>query len=170
MGEDRGHHLGYKCSIRNPWYTVPSVWVPDCFFFRQIYDFPRAVLNGARAVSTDTVHRMRCRRDPTATLENVYTHLTAASAEIEGRSYGGGVLELEPTEAERLLTPMTLRNGVPVAEIDRMVRAGKLAEVLNENDRAILRPMGLARTECAMLRGIWEKMRERRLSRKKVVK
>ena len=169
-GEAEGYHLGYKCSIRSPWHLVPSVWAPDALFFRQIYDFPRAVLNEARAVPTDTVHRVRCRRDPAATVENVYTHLTAASAEIEGRSYGGGVLELEPTEAERLLTPKALRSGIPLAEIDRMVRGGKVAEVLAENDRAILAAMGLSGRECATLKSIWEKMRERRLSRKKIVR
>jgi adenine-specific DNA methylase len=169
IGEEQGFHRGYKCSIRDQWYFVPSVWAPDCFFFRQIYDFPRAVLNSARAVSTDTVHRMRCRR-PAAVLENIYTHLTAASAEIEGRSYGGGVLELEPNEAERLLVPRTLRRGLPVAEIDRLVRAGKVAEVLKENDRLILRKFGLSAGDCATLRQIWEKMRARRLSRRKLVK
>src|SRR5207248_1137746 len=124
----------------------------------QIYDFPRAVLNHAKAISTDTVHRMRCRRNPTAVLENLYSHLTAASAEIEGRSYGGGVLELEPTEAERLLMPRTLHPGLPVAVIDGLVRAGKIADVLKENDRLILRKMGLSSADCMMLRQIWEKM------------
>jgi adenine-specific DNA-methyltransferase len=167
LGQKKGFHRGYKCSIRQPWYAVPSVWVPECFFFRQIYDFPRVVLNRAKAVSTDTVHRMRCQRNPAAVLENVYTHLTAASAEIEGRSYGGGVLELEPTEAERLLLPKELRQGVPVEEVDRLVRAGKLAEVLKENDRLILQEVGLSATECATLRQIWEKMHQRRRSRKR---
>jgi adenine-specific DNA methylase len=169
-GERAGYHLGFKCSIRTPWHLVPSVWVPDCLFFRQIYDFPRAVLNKACAVPTDTVHRMRCRRDPAATVGNTYTHLTAASAEIEGRSYGGGVLELEPTEAERLLMPKTLRRGMPLAEIDRLVRAGRIADVLAENDRAILLTMGLSAKECAALKRIWEKMRERRRSRKKIIR
>src|SRR5262249_34706637 len=105
VGESLGHHLGYKCRIRQPWYRVPAVWVPDCFFFRQIYDFPRVVQNRTPATSTDTIHRMKCRQDADRIASNIYTHLTAASAEIEGRSYGGGVLELEPTEAERLLVP-----------------------------------------------------------------
>ena len=52
---------------------------------------------------------MRCKgENPRAVIANTYTYLTAASAEIEGRSHGGGVLELEPTEAERLLMPAKL--------------------------------------------------------------
>jgi adenine-specific DNA methylase len=167
-GEDQRLHEGYKCSIRKPWYAVPSVWIPDAFMFRQIYDFPRVVLNGAEATSTDTIHRMSCKVRPTKLLANLYTHLTAASAEIEGRSYGGGVLELEPTEAERLLVPMELGDAMPLSECDRLVREGRLDEILFENDRRVLMDqMGLSRTDCKMLRRIWEKMRDRRLSRRR---
>lgn len=88
LGEQQSVHRGYKCSIRTPWYAVPSVYVPDAFVFRQIYDFPRMVLNKAGATATDTIHRMRCKDgDPKAIITNSYSYLTAASAEIEGRSY-----------------------------------------------------------------------------------
>jgi len=168
QGENSGFHNGYKCSIRTPWYAVPAIWVPDGLLFRQIYDFPRAVLNRAAATTTDTIHRMRSSVPAELLIRNVYTHLTGASAEIEGRSYGGGVLELEPTEAERLLVPATLHDGLPLAEIDRLVRAGRLDLVLDENDRRVLiNGVGLARTECQDLRAIWSKMRDRRLERKR---
>ena len=102
---------------------------PSCFFFRQIYDFPRLVLNECNATSTDTIHRMKSKGPPELIVASIYTHLTAASAEIEGRSYGGGVLELEPTEAEKLLVPAVLDGGLSVEECDRLIRAGRLAEV-----------------------------------------
>ncbi len=165
-GEKRGYHTGFKCRIRNPWYSVPAVWEPDCFLFRQIYDFPRAVLNMAGATSTDTIHRMRCLSSPPLVADNLYTHLTAASSEIEGRSYGGGVLELEPTEAENLLVPRTLGKAMPIAEVDRLIRRGNLAEILDHNDRAILQEhIGLTKSDCRLLKGIWTKMRERRKGR-----
>lgn len=167
-GELQDFHTGYKCSIREPWYSVPSIWKPDCFFFRQIYDFPRVVLNRAKATSTDTIHRMRCKSDPQATASNLYSHLTAASAEIEGRSYGGGVLELEPTEAERLMVPREFADALPLKEVDQLVRAGKIDEVLLENDRRVLmKGVGLSAKDCALLRGIWSKMRDRRMSRRR---
>ena len=165
-GENDKIHTGYKCSIRNPWYTVPAVWVPNAFLFRQIYDFPRPVLNLTRATSTDTIHRMTCRENPEVVVASLYTHLTAASAEIEGRSYGGGVLELEPTEAEKLLLPRTLGPGLHATEIDALVRSGRLQDALTQNDRQVLMGnIGLTQAECTMLREIWTKMRERRRSR-----
>jgi adenine-specific DNA methylase len=166
LGEEKNYHTGYKCSIRNPWYKVPSVWEPDCFLFRQIYDFPRVVLNNAGAVSTDTIHRMTLKTKETRLTSCIYTHLTAASAEIEGRSYGGGVLELEPTEAERLLIPKNLVDSLPIQEIDNLIREGKLDTILKENDKLMLIDgLGLSMKECEMLRNIWVKMRDRRKSR-----
>jgi adenine-specific DNA methylase len=169
FGEGNEFHKGYKCSIRDPWYAVPSVWTPDGFLFRQIYDFPRVVLNQAGATSTDTIHRLTCKSDkPDRVIANTYTWLTAASAEIEGRSYGGGVLELEPTEAERLLMPATLNGAMPLSECDRLTRAGRLDDVLEENARIVLREhMGLSEGDCLILRGIWTKMRDRRNARKR---
>jgi adenine-specific DNA-methyltransferase len=168
-GERKDFHKGYKCSIRYPWYLVPSVWVPDGFAFRQIYDFPRMVLNFSGATSTDTIHRMRSHgAEPERVIANTYTWLTAASAEIEGRSYGGGVLELEPTEAERLLMPAQFSGAMPLIEVDQLIRAGRLDDVLEENAKIILREhMGLTSTECDLLKSVWMQMRDRRNSRRR---
>lgn len=169
FGEGNEVHKGYKCSIRDPWYAVPSVWTPDGFLFRQIYDFPRMALNQAGATSTDTIHRLTSKKEkPERVIANTYTWLTAASAEIEGRSYGGGVLELEPTEAERLLMPATLNGALPLRECDRLIRAGRLDEVLEENARIVLMGhMGLSKSDCFTLRDIWTKMRDRRNARRR---
>jgi len=168
LGESLGVQEGYKCSVRKVWYSVPSIWNPDCFFFRQIYDFPRVVANDIGATCTDTIHRMRCKSPRDQVISNLYSHLTAASAEIEGRSYGGGVLELEPTEAENLLMPAKLGLAVPLEEADRLIRNGRLTHLLEENDRLLLQKhLGLTRRECQTLKDIWDRMRDRRSRRKK---
>jgi adenine-specific DNA methylase len=168
-GEAQDWHKGYKCSIRSPWYAVPSIWTPDGFLFRQIYDFPRIVLNSSGATSTDTIHRLSCNTaKPERVIANTYTWLTAASAEIEGRSYGGGVLELEPTEAERLMMPAKLNGAMPLADADHLIRGGRLDEVLKENARIVLMShMGLSAADCGILRDIWTKMRDRRMARRR---
>jgi adenine-specific DNA-methyltransferase len=168
-GEEEGFHQGYKCSIRKPWYKVPSAWVPDGFVFRQIYDFPRFVNNECGATSTDTIHRLAVSGcDKADLIASTYTYLTAASAEIEGRSYGGGVLELEPTEAERLLVPSTLGHALSLAEADSVIRAKGMEALLEENARMVLRDgLGLSQRDVKMLKAIWDKMRQRRFSRGK---
>jgi hypothetical protein len=126
-------------------------------------------LNRANATATDTIHRFNSKgASSDLIIANSYTWLTAASAEIEGRSYGGGVLELEPTEAERLLMPASLYNAMPLDESDKLIRQGRLDDVLHENARIILKDgLGLSSSDCEMLRSIWEKMRDRRMTRRK---
>ena len=166
MGEDEEVDKGYKCSKRSPWYAVPSVWEPDGFLLRQIYNFPRIVLNSAGATCTDTIHRLNCNDEPQKVIPNTYTFLTGASAEIEGRSYGGGILALEPTEAERLLVPAQLTDAMTIGECDELIRAGRLEELLMENSlRVLVNGVGLSRQDCDTLQEIWNKMGKRRRGR-----
>lgn len=169
-GEGLDYHAGYKCSIRDPWYSVPSVWSPDAFLFRQIYDFPRIVLNQAEATCTDTLHRVTVCQGTAETLAaRCYTSLTAASAEIEGRSYGGGVLELEPTEAERVLVANAMSPALSISEIDDYLRTGQMSTLLELNDKQLLGDqLGLSANDRRLLRSAWDTMRERRLSRRRV--
>ncbi|QYJ06268.1 HsdM family class I SAM-dependent methyltransferase [Qipengyuania flava] len=170
MAEQKHWHQGYKCRIREPWYQVPSLWVPDGFVFRQIYDFPKMSLNRSRAIPTDTIHRLRvdgC--EPADLIASAYTYLTGASAEIEGRSYGGGVLELEPSEARRLLVPSKLQLALPVEQIDQSLKQKKLDAVLEENSHLVLREgLGLSTGEIRKLKAIWTQLRERRNTRRGV--
>ena len=166
IGETEGVNEGYKCANRSPWFVVPSVWEPQGFLLRQIYDFPRIVLNGAGATCTDTIHRLNCNSEPAQVIPLTYTYLTGASAEIEGRSYGGGILVIEPTEAERLLVPAQVVPAMPIDECDELVRRGHLNELLRENSRLVLVDgIGISERDCDMLKGIWKRMKERRLRR-----
>ena len=45
LGEKNGDNTGYKCKIREKWYQIPSVWVPDAFFLRRNNLYPKFVLN-----------------------------------------------------------------------------------------------------------------------------
>lgn len=51
FGEVNGENEGYKCSIRDRWYRIPSVWVPDAFFLRRNNLYPKFVVNCCNAVS-----------------------------------------------------------------------------------------------------------------------
>jgi adenine-specific DNA-methyltransferase len=167
-GEQEDVNKGYKCRIRKLWYVVPSVWVPDAFLLRQIHRHPKLVLNEAGATCTDTIHRVRLHpgtdgRQLTCACLNT---LTFAFAEILGRSYGGGVLELEPREAEQLPIPFTGAERIDFDQIHRLVLAEDMDGALAVTDRVLLREgLGLAAREVQALRGIWDKLRDRRLHR-----
>jgi adenine-specific DNA methylase len=168
-GEEHGVHEGYKCRIRLPnWWNVPSTWVPDAFLLRQIHDGPRIIHNRARATATDTIHRVRVKAGVNAAslAAASINSLTCAFSEIRGRSYGGGVLELEPTEAEGLPFPR-LANGLPLDDLDEWARRKGSEAVMPEIDRLLLERAGLDPKDVLVLRGIWKKLRERRAARKR---
>jgi adenine-specific DNA-methyltransferase len=167
-GESEGANKGYKCRIRKQWYIVPSVWTPDAFMLRQIHHYPKIILNSASATCTDTIHRVRMRngvttRTATAAFLN---SLTFAFSETAGRSYGGGVLELEPNEAEKIPMPLVGADQLDLDEIDRLLRKDDIYGVLQITDEVLLqRGLGLSVNEVQRVRKIWEKLRDRRINR-----
>jgi len=169
IGEEKGMNKGYKCRIRNRWYVVPSAWIPQAFMLRQIYHYPKIILNDAAATSTDTIHRVKLRNGvPAKTVAASFLNsLTFAFSEVTGRSYGGGVLELEPNEAERLPLPLIGADRLNLAELDTLLREGNIYAALDITDQVLLQDgLGLSSEETKMLRAIWQKLRDRRINRK----
>lgn len=168
-GEAAGVHRGYKCSIRKPWWATPSLWVPDLFLLRQIHRAPRLTVNAAAATSTDTVHRVRlsARVEPAALAAAFHNSVTFAFAEIMGRSYGGGVLELEPREAERLPIPPPAHADAELArDVDLLLKANEIEKALDVVDRRVLIDvLGLPAEAVADCRAAWVSLRDRRKRR-----
>ena len=109
-GVAKGLHLRYKCSRRKPWFALtPPVRRPDAFFRYMNHDAARLVSNEIEALDTNLLHGVRLlpgAPDVRARCSHLSSS-TRLSAEIEGRSYGGGVLKLETKEAERVLVAQT---------------------------------------------------------------
>ena len=169
QGEEQGVADGYKCRIRNRWFDVPSVYVPDAFLFRQIHRAPLLAANRAKATATDTIHRVRVVRgiDVDRLCGSMVNSLTFAWAEVCGRSYGGGVLELEPREAEKLLIPYRSASGLDLEYIDRRLRTGDLESALDHGDRVLLREgCGLSKGDVERARSAWNRLRLRRQRRR----
>jgi len=168
-GEQEEVHKGFKCRIRHRWFDVPSVYVPDAFMFRQIHRFPLFVVNDSGATSTDTIHRVQVKngistRNLAATF---YNSLTFAWAEVCGRSYGGGVLELEPMEAEELPIPHNPDVEIDVEKVDTLLRTGHEIEALDYVDNIVLKgTLGFDNPMIKNIRIAWDELRNRRMNRR----
>jgi len=168
-GEAEEIHLGYKCSIRSPWWSTPSYWIPDGFMLRQIHSHPKIISNDTSATSTDTVHRVRALpgTNMPALAAAAFNSATFAYSEVIGRSYGGGIHELEPREAIALpiVTPDLVPADLPVV-IDERLRARDPEGALHASDEALLVDgMGWSWQRVLTLRSAWFTLRERRSAR-----
>lgn len=164
LGESLGLHRRYKCRVRTPWYTVPSVYAAPVGMLKRCHHFPRLILNRMRALTTDTAYRVRPKRvNSSAFVFSFVNSLTALCAELEGRHYGGGVLELVPSEIERLLIPLVSPARVDLTTLDAAFRDGLAPEALLERqDRIVLRSVGLPRASREMFLSAWQRLRSRR--------
>lgn len=171
LGEERGLPKRYKCRHRDPWYRVPYVRRPDLFLSYMSHFAPRLVVNEAGASNTNTVHGVFLSdpllADPLAAA--FLNSATLLSAEIVGRSYGGGVLKLEPGEAVKLLVPRltpklctALTRALP--QIDEMVRRGEIDEASIVVDRLVLGKT-FKKAEIENIRSVLSALRARRFSR-----
>lgn len=172
QGEEAGIHRRYKCRIRSPWWALPSRQVaspPHLFLTYMSSDVPRLVVNDAAALSTNTVHGVRLRNGTAAAdvAGAFYSSLTMLSAELVGRSYGGGVLKLEPTEAERLVLARPLpRYARLLDRVDKLLRERRYGELQTIVDQAVLiEGLGIEAWEVDALRGAVALLRGRRRAR-----
>ena len=172
-GESNKIHEGYKTSIRDQWYVIPSIKLSDALFLRRNNQYPKFVLNEANAYTTDTMHRVFIHEgvNKKALLASYYNSLSFAFAEILGRNFGGGCLELMPSEVSDIFIPYRIENEKLFDTIDQMLRDKKSPdEILDITDEYILCDgLGLSKDEASLCRSIWHKTMGRRLGRKNIV-
>lgn len=174
LGEEKKENTGYKCSIRDRWYRIPSIWVPDAFFLRRNNLYPKFVLNKCEAVSTDTMHRIKFNDSVSAEkiMLSYYNSISFAFTELCGRSYGGGVLEILPGEVGNIFVPKLDNISEDkvkslLARVDDIVRRNyDITKALDlVDDEILVAELGISKTLCNEARGIWKKLQKRRLKR-----
>lgn len=157
-------HTRYKCRVRTPWYKVPSVYVAPVGMLKRAHNIPRLILNSAKAYTTDTAYRIKpLRATAEALVFSFVNSLTCLTAELEGRHYGGGVLELVPSEIERLLLPVVECSAAQLATVDENYRKAETDLVfLRAQDVTVLGKIGVGKSDQEVLYNAWLRLRGRR--------
>jgi hypothetical protein len=170
-GEARGLHTRYKTRIRSPWWQVPVVEPGTLMLSKRSNHFPKLIQNVVGAVTTDTVYQgsplplfAGRERDIVGSFHNSLTLLTA---EMNGRSFGGGVLELVPSEIASLALPLAEISGDMFIRLDVLVRQrGVDNDVLvNATDECVIEALGLDRDMWRLVGEARRLLRDRRLAR-----
>ena len=94
---------------RKIWHCPNDGLIPDAFLSYMQANGPSLTLNAAQTTSTNTIHRVFFNKSvdnisKKAIAISILSTFSQLSAEIEGRSYGSGVLKHEPSEAYRTAT------------------------------------------------------------------
>lgn len=166
--EEKNEHTGYKLSLREKWYEVPSIWIPDAFLLRRIGRFPKLVKNEIDATSTDTFHRVKfgVGTDPNKLLVLFYSSPTLLTFELEGRVFGGGALEILPGDLKNIRLPK-INEDLNFKEIsrklDKKLRDNRDIEEVVKWVDAIIQPVSeFSNAEIENTFNTWSKLRDSR--------
>ncbi|EWS99698.1 methyltransferase [Intrasporangium oryzae NRRL B-24470] len=177
-GDATGVSEAYKCRVRKPWWRVPLVPPADLLLTYMNADTPRLTTNRAGVHNLNSVHGIYLKtqhktlgRDllPLASLNSV----TLLGAETVGRAYGGGMLKIEPREADRLPVPsaptvMAAKKALSRLrpKVTRHLRSGRLLEATHLVDEVLLvGELGVRVTELREIREARAELTARRTAR-----
>ena len=172
-GEQLNIHERYKCRLRNNWYFVPSVWISEGFFTKRSDVFPRTIVNNAKVIVTDSFYRIRMREGLLINdlVFSFYNTLTFVLAELEGRYYGGSVLELTPNEYKNLSIPYCNKiSNIHLNKLDDMLRSGvNILKILDYTDKIVLKNYyNFKDSDILKLRNMYKKLVKRRLKKRDI--
>ncbi|WP_084355261.1 HsdM family class I SAM-dependent methyltransferase [Actinomyces radicidentis] len=175
LGEALEIDHAYKCRVRTPWWKVPLAKKADIFVTYMNDESASLCANVVGAIHLNSVHGLLLSEtarkvDPRLLCLASQNSATALSAEQNGRSYGGGLLKLEPREARSLLVPtidLITEHLVELSEYfdeaKKLLNAGEFAVVRADVDKIL----GLEANVRAIdeIRQTHQALRSRRLSR-----
>jgi adenine-specific DNA-methyltransferase len=177
-GEALNVHKAYKCRVRSPWWRVPLVEPADVLLTYMNADTPRLCSNKAQVHHLNSVHGLYLKAGMVRTGQDylpiaALNSMTLLGAETVGRAYGGGMLKLEPREADELPVPtkavledakQALSNLRP--QMAQSLRNGRLLEAVRMVDDVLLvGQLGLARSTVKALREAHAELSARRTAR-----
>lgn len=157
----------YKCKKRKKWFIVPNVSTPpEAFFFKRSHLYPKIVKNNTESLVTDSAYKIKMKEgfEINSFIYSFYNTLTLVFAELEGRYYGGGVLELIPSEFKRLPIPyVKISDEIFEKFVKNFENKTSIEDILNQNNFFILnKSLSLHNTEIEELESIRNKLINKR--------
>jgi len=177
----KGYHNISSVKSRKTWYDLGKKRPAPILRYRRIWERCIFSLNRANAQCSDTFNEIRPRsKDDIIVLAGILnSSVTALLSELQGRFYGGGVLELEIYECENLqvLDPVKLsarerekieQSFLKLCDAQRKGDKQSEEEAQRELDNAVFDALGLTENERKQVYEGLESLRQMRFQRKEV--
>lgn len=168
LGIKEGIHKRFKCEERDHWFAIPNFEEPpEGFFFKRCHHYPKLLRNSAKVLVTDSAYEIAMKKDCSieGLIFSFYNSLSLCFAEMEGRYYGGGVLELTPNEFKSIPIPfsqVSKRNFQAYTSF--FEGKSSINDVLDRFDSEILcKELEISTTEIVKIRSIRDKLIAKRL-------
>jgi len=171
IGESREIDKRYKCISRKRWFDVPSIISSEAFFFKRAHYYSKLLKNDCDVFVTDSAYRVRMKIDYLNDIDSLvfsyYNSLTLCLAELGGRYYGGGVLELTPNEFRALKIPF---KKIGSSKFEKFMEIfnnkSSIEEVCKYTDLVLLKEVCDCKdSDILMLRQIRKKLLRRRMKK-----
>lgn len=152
-GEARRIHKRYKCMVREPWYVVPGVRVPDVVL-SVFAERPVLIINDAGYVASNSLLCGYIRHGtPEGLAAAWYTSLTLLQCELQVHALGGGVMILIPGEVASIRVPTCRPTKAHMRCVDSRLVKGDIEAAYRCGDESVLQAqLGLASADVADLR------------------
>ncbi|MET3511491.1 hypothetical protein ABIC64_002949 [Plantibacter flavus] len=179
-GRIAGVNEAYKCRVRKTWFRVPIMRPADLLLTCMNADTPRLTTNSAGVHHLNSIHGVYLHGSvrelgrellPLASLNSI----TLLHAEMVGRAYGGGILKLEPREADLWSMPspdLVLSRADALrtirGEVVALLRQGRLLDAVRVVDGVMFSDQQLVDIDAlAHIRASREVLASRRATRGK---
>ncbi|MBO6814521.1 MAG: Eco57I restriction-modification methylase domain-containing protein [Rhizobiaceae bacterium] len=166
-GEALGLNQRYKSRHRSPWYNIPIVEASDGIFFKRSHSFPRLTINEAKVLVTDTAYQVTMREGFSirGLSYSFYNSLVLLFCEMDGRFYGGGVLELTPKEFRGIPIHFQDPNDVEFHEFIERFPKSKSPQSANFDhlDRKLAKELSLSTRQIVMVQEALRSVKMHRL-------
>ena len=161
LGELSRYHERYKCKIRSPWFKAPNVVGQDGCINKFSHECPKLVVNRISAYTTDGFYRVQVKDN--VSIEKMSTcflnPFTMLCAELEGRFYGGGVLELTPSEITKICIPYDIDLEVNLEYLNQLIQTDGLVNVVYNHGRKVLSKIGVQDDQYELIFDAWIKLK-----------
>ena len=153
---------------RDPWYAITAGPTPDAFFHYRVSSVPFLALNAARCQCTNSIHRVYFRNADSKVRKWLQVSLLSVfgqlSIEASAKTYGNGVLKIEPHALKQslVLVPESPVCAEAYNRIGADLASGRKMDAVDRATTLLCKAAGIPRELAARAYSSYHELRRRR--------